>query len=250
MLFSLNFKFRYRLISYILTQCAILYLLYGGGVLPVVSTSLWGGLFLTIFLAFGSMLCSFPIAILLALGRNSSLVIFKPVCITFIEVVRGVPLISILFLAAVMFPLFVSADVVIDNLFCVFVGITLFQAAYLAEVIRAGLLSVSKGQIEAAVSLGMSYPLTMTFVVLPQALRIAIPGILNSFIALFKDTTLVLIIGIYDFLGIVQNATTDPLWLGTALEAYLFCAFVYWIFCFGMSTYSKHLEKKLRVSSF
>lgn len=244
------FTFRYRLINYILMQSIIVYLLYGGGLLPVVPTALWGGLFLTLFLAFGSMLCSFPIAILLALGRHSSLVIVKPLCIAFIEIIRGVPLITILFLAAVMFPLFVSTEVVVDNLFCVFVGIIVFQAAYLAEVIRAGLLSVPRGQVEAATSLGMNYLLTTTFIVLPQALRIAIPGILNNFIALFKDTTLVLIIGIYDFLGMVQNATTDPRWLGTALEAYLFCALVYWIFCFGMSAYSKFLEKKLRVGLF
>ncbi len=159
-LFSVSLKFHYRFLSYIPMQCAIVYLLYGGGFLPIVPTALWGGLFLTLFLAFGSMLCSFPIAILLALGRQSSLVIFKPICITFIEVIRGVPLITILFLAAVMFPLFISTEMVVDNLFCVFVGITLFQAAYLAEVIRAGLLSVPQGQREAATALGMNYFLT------------------------------------------------------------------------------------------
>lgn len=241
-------SFKKRLALLFTVPILSIYLLYGGMHLKVVSTDLWGGLFLSIVLSVGSMLFSFPIAILLALGRSSSLLIIKPLCIAFIEVIRGVPLISILFLAAVMFPLFISADLVIDNLICVFVGIALFQAAYLAEVIRAGLNSVPKGQVEAAASLGLNYRLTTSLVVLPQALRAAIPGIVNSFIALFKDTTLVLIVGIYDFLGIVQAATTDPKWLGTSLEAYLFCAVVYWIFCFGMSTYSKRLERKLRVS--
>lgn len=238
-----------RLTLLISLPTVVIYLLYGGLYLKVIPTDLWGGLFLSIALSVGSMLFSFPIAVLLALGRNSTLLVIKPLCVAFIEIIRGVPLISILFLAAVMFPLFISADWVVDNLLCIFIGIALFQAAYLAEVIRAGLNSVPKGQIEAAASLGLSYRLTMFLVVLPQALRTAIPGIVNSFIALFKDTTLVLIVGIYDFLGIVQAATTDPKWLGTALEAYLFCALVYWIFCFSMSSYSKYLEKKLRASS-
>lgn len=239
--------YKLRFTSIFMLTCGVLYLLHGGGPLRVVSTDLWGGLFLTIFLSIGSMLFAFPIAILLALGRSSSLLIIKPLCVMFIEVIRGVPLVSILFLAAVMFPLFVSSAVVLNNLLCVFIGIALFQAAYLAEVIRAGLKSVPDGQKEAAASLGLSYGLITTLIVLPQALRTAIPGIMNSFISLFKDTTLVLIVGIYDFLGIVQMATTDPKWIGTALEAYVFCALIYWVFCFGMSTYSKHLEKKLRV---
>ncbi|MGE3318015.1 MAG: amino acid ABC transporter permease [Candidatus Berkiella sp.] len=240
---------KYRLLVILIAVCLIVYLLYGGFYLTVVPTDLWGGFFLTVVLSAGSIICSFPIAILLALGRHSSLAIIKPLCITFIEVVRGVPLVSILFLAAVMFPLFVSSNVVLNNLFCVFVGIALFQAAYLAEVIRAGLNSVPKGQIEAATSLGLPHRYITSLIILPQALRTAIPGIMNSFIALFKDTTLVLIVGIYDFLGIVQTSTTDPKWLGTALEAYLFCALVYWVICFSMSFYSKRLEKKLRVSS-
>ncbi|HRE31405.1 MAG TPA: amino acid ABC transporter permease, partial [Candidatus Berkiella sp.] len=242
LLTQIKAQLRYRLVVFLLINLFIAYLLYGGGILKVVPTELWGGLFLTIVLSVGSMICSFPLAILLALGRHSKLVIIKPLCVSFIEVIRGVPLISILFLAAVMFPLFVSIDIVIDNLVCVFIGITLFQAAYLSEVVRAGLNSVPYGQVEAAASLGMNYRLSMILVVLPQALRTAIPGIMNSFISLFKDTTLVLIIGIYDFLGIVQTATTDPRWLGTSLEAYLFCALVYWIFCFGMSRYSNRLE--------
>lgn len=245
----LRLQFLYRLIFFIIISIGILYLLRGGFILKGVPTNLWGGLSLTIFLAFGSMFCSFPIAILLALGRNSSLIIVKGLCVTFIELVRGVPLISILFMASVMLPLFLPQEIVIDKLMRAFVGITLFQAAYLAEVLRGGLNSLPAGQREAAISLGMNYWQANCFIVLPQVLRVCIPGIVNNFIALFKDTTLVLIIGIYDFLGIVQAATTSPLWLGTALEAYLFCGTVYWIFCFSMSFYSRYLERKLRTST-
>lgn len=221
------------------------FLLYGGLGLSIVPTSKWGGLFLTIVLSFGAIICATPLALMLALGRNSSLIIIKGICITLIELIRGVPLISILFMASVMLPLFFSQDIIIDKLLRAFIAITLFQAAYLAEVIRGGLNALPKGQYEAAYALGMNYWQTMSLIILPQALRVVIPGIVNSFIALFKDTTLVLMIGIFDFLGIVQSATTDPHWLGTALEGYLFCAFVYWIFCFSMSLYSKNLERKL-----
>jgi general L-amino acid transport system permease protein len=243
----IRFKLLYRLTFVVVASVLILTLLHGGLFLKVVPTNLWGGLFLTIFLAFGSMLSAFPLALLLALGRNSQLIIFKTLCVMFIEIVRGVPLISILFMAAVMLPLFFSQEIVIDKLLRAFIGIVLFQAAYLAEVIRGGLNSLPKGQYEAAYSLGMNYWQTTGLIVLPQALRSVIPGIVNNFIALFKDTTLVLIIGIYDFLGIVQLATTSPTWLGTSLEAYLFCGIVYWLFCFSMSSYSRALERKLKV---
>ncbi len=238
-----------RLLFLALISFLILFFLHGGFFLQKVTTDLWGGLFLTIFLAFGSILCAFPLAILLALGRNSSLFIIKSICVSFIELLRGVPLISILFMASVMLPLLLPQEVVVDKLIRAFIGITLFQAAYLAEVIRGGLRSLPRGQYEAAISLGMGYWQTTGLIVLPQALRAVIPGIVNNFIALFKDTTLVLIIGIYDFLGIVQVATTDPLWLGTALEAYIFCGLVYWVFCFSMSFYSRYLEKKLNGGS-
>lgn len=241
------FQMRYRLLMVGSILGLTAFILYGGFGLTIVPTSKWGGLSLTIVLALGSMFCSLPLAVCLALGRNSSLLIFKSLCITFIELIRGVPLISILFMASVMLPLFFSQEVVIDKLLRAFIGLTLFQAAYLAEVVRAGLNSIPKDQYEAAQALGMSYWQNMGLVILPQALRIAIPGILNSFIALFKDTTLVLMIGIFDFLGIVQNAITSPEWLGTALEAYLFCALVYWIFCFGLSSYGKYLERSLKL---
>lgn len=240
-LFKIPFLFRILISLFI--WIVILYLLYGGFILQIVPTSAWGGLFLTLFLAFASMFCAFPIGILLALGRHSSLLLIKGICIIFIEVIRGVPLITILFMASVMLPLLFSTEIDVDKLLRAFVGITIFQAAYLAEVIRGGLNSLPKGQYEASYSLGLGSIYTMWFIILPQALRVVIPGIVNNFIALFKDTTLVLMIGIFDFLGMVQVATTDPRWLGSALEAYLFCALVYWVFCFGMSLYSKRLEK-------
>lgn len=243
-----------RLYSKIIMMIAIIllavYILYGGLGLPVVSTNKWGGLFLTIVLSFGAIAGAMPIALMLALGRSSSLMIVKGLCICVIEFIRGVPLISILFMASVMLPLFFPQEIVIDKLLRAFIAITLFEAAYLAEVIRGGLNSLPAGQYEAAYALGMGYWQTMILVILPQALRVVIPGMVNSFIALFKDTTLVLMIGLFDFLGIVQSATTDPRWLGTALEGYIFCAFVYWIFCFSMSVYSKYLEHKLKVKSF
>ncbi|MBS0288862.1 MAG: amino acid ABC transporter permease [Proteobacteria bacterium] len=238
-----------RLLFLVASYIIIFYLLYGGVGLKVVPTHLWGGLFLTIFLAFGSMTFAFFLGILLALGRNSPLLLIKGFCIIFIELIRGVPLVTILFMAGVMSPLFLPEEMIVDKLLSAFIGLTCFASAYAAEVIRAGLNSLPKGQIEGAYALGMSYWQTMGLVILPQALRTVIPGLVNNFIALFKDTTLVLIIGIYDFLGIVQLAITDPLWLGSALEAYLFCALVYWVCCFSMSFYSRYLEKKLSIGS-
>lgn len=235
---------RTRILLIVTIALFIVYLLYGGVFLQIVPTDRWGGFSLTLFLSFGSIVVAFPIALLLALGRNSQLTILKSVCVLLIELVRGVPLISILFFASVMLPLFFTQEVVLDKLLRAFFGIAIFQGAYLAEVIRAGLNSVPKGQTQAAQALGLNYWQIQYLIVLPQALRRVIPGIVNNFIALFKDTTLVLIIGIYDFLGIVQAATTSPQWLGTALEAYIFCALVYWIICFSMSLYSKHLENK------
>ena len=220
-------------------------LLHGGIFgLTVVSTSQWSGLFLTLVLACGGIVAAFPLGILLALGRRSNMPVIKAICVIFIEAVRGVPLISVLFMASVMFPLFMPDYITIDNLLRAFIGITLFQAAYMAEVIRGGLEAVPKGQYEGARSIGLGYWAMMALVVLPQALKIVIPGLVNTTIGLFKDTTLVLIIGLFDFLGIVQAATTDPQWLGMTLEGYVFCAVIYWVFCFCMSSYSQRLEKR------
>ncbi len=223
------------------------WLLFHGGVLGlvVVETAQWGGLFLTLVIAGVGIVASFPLGVLLALGRRSRLLVIRSLSIGFIELIRGVPLISVLFMASVMLPLFMPEGVSFDKLLRALIGITLFQSAYMAEVVRGGLQAIPRGQTEAAFSLGLGYWRTMQLIILPQALRLVIPGIVNTFIALFKDTTLVLIIGMFDFLGIVQAATTDPDWLGMAVEGYVFCAVVYWLFCFSMSRYSVAVEQKL-----
>ena len=222
------------------------FMLYGGHFgLPVVATHRWGGLMLTLVLAVVGMAGALPIGILLALGRRSQMPIVKSFCVVFIEFWRGVPLITVLFMASVMLPLFMPTGVSVDRLVRAFIGITLFQSAYMAEVIRGGLQAIPRGQEEAAAALGMSYWRRMGLVVLPQALKMMIPGIVNTFISLFKDTTLVMIIGLFDLLGIVQAALSDSRWLGFALEGYVFAAFVFWLFCFSMSRYSQYLERKL-----
>ena len=222
------------------------YLFHGGAFgLRVVETSLWGGLFLTLVIAGVGIVASLPLGILFALGRRSEMPIVRAVCITFIEVMRGVPLITILFMASVMLPLFLPEGVNFDKLLRALVGVALFSAAYMAEVVRGGLQAIPKGQYEAAQALGLSFWKMMGLIILPQALKIVIPGIVNTLIGLFKDTTLVLIIGLFDLLGIVQAALTDASWIGFATEGYVFAAFGFWIFCFGMSRYSIHVERKL-----
>jgi general L-amino acid transport system permease protein len=213
--------------------------------LAAVDTPLWGGLFLTLVIATVGIVASLPIGIVLALGRRSDMPIVKALCIGFIELWRGVPLITVLFMASVMFPLFMPEGVNFDKLLRALIAVMLFSAAYLAETVRGGLQAIPKGQYEAAQALGLSYWKMMGLIVLPQALKLVIPGIVNSFIALFKDTTLVLIIGLFDLLGMVQLVGTNPSWLGFATEGYVFVAFMFWMFCFGMSRYSQHLERKL-----
>ncbi|PIE45409.1 MAG: amino acid ABC transporter permease [Gammaproteobacteria bacterium] len=210
-----------------------------------VPTSNWGGLMLTLVISFIGIVASLPLGIILALGRRSDMPIVKSVCIAFIELWRGVPLITVLFMSSVMFPLFLPEGVNFDKLLRALIGIALFSSAYMAEVVRGGLQAIPKGQTEAAQSLGLSFWKTMSFIILPQALKIVIPGIVNTFIGLFKDTTLVLIIGLFDFLGIIQAASQDPKWLGYHTEGYVFAALVYFIFCFSMSRYSMYLERKL-----
>lgn len=226
------------------------FLLVRGGVpgLPYVSTELWGGLFLTLVVASVGIAASFPIGILLALGRRSELPIVRWASIAFIEFVRGVPLVTVLFMASVMLPLFLPPDVTFDKLLRALIGVALFSAAYLAEVIRGGLQAIPRGQYEAADALGLSYAQKMGFIVLPQALKLVIPGIVNSFISLFKDTSLVLIIGLFDLLGIVQQSiSADAKWFSpqTAATGYVFAGAVFWVFCFGMSRYSAFLERHL-----
>lgn len=223
------------------------WLFHGGLGLPEVETSRWGGLFLTLVVAGASMSAALPLGILLALGRRSSLPAVKAVCTVFIEFWRGVPHITVLFMASVMLPLFLPAGVDLDKLLRALIGVAVFAGAYMAEVIRGGLQGVPAGQLEAAKALGLSYWQQMRLVVLPQALRLVIPGIVNVFIALFKDTSLVLIIGLFDLLGMVQAAVTNPQWLGYAVEGYVFAALVFWLFCYGMSVLSRRLERRLNV---
>ncbi|MES1927906.1 amino acid ABC transporter permease [Salinisphaera dokdonensis CL-ES53] len=225
----------------------VAFILIGGGVfgLEPVQTTRWGGLTLTLVLAYGGILASLPIGILLALGRRSTMPIIRGLSVVFIEVWRAVPLITVLFMASVMLPLFLPEGVTFDKLMRAMIGITLFWSAYMAEVIRGGLQAIPKGQYEAADALGLSYARKMGLVILPQALKLVIPGIVNTFIALFKDTTLVLIIGLFDVLGTVQSTIIDPAWRNVATEGYVFVAFCFWVFCFGISRYSQNLERKL-----
>jgi len=226
----------------------IAYVLFHGGILglPVVETSQWGGLMLTLVLAVVGMVLALPLGILLALGRRSRMPVIRAASVTYIELWRGVPLITVLFMASVMLPLFLPEGATLDKLLRAMIGIVLFQSAYMAEVVRGGLQAIPTGQYEAAESLGLGYWQSMGLIILPQALKLVIPGIVNTFIALFKDTTLVLIIGLFDLLGIVQQAFADPNWLGYSVEGYLFAGFVFWAFCFGMSRYSQALERELQ----
>ncbi|MDX1301386.1 amino acid ABC transporter permease [Photobacterium sp.] len=222
-------------------------LLLHGGVfgLPVVSTHMWGGLLVTLIIALTGILASLPFGIVLALGRRSEMPVLRSMSTIYIEFWRGIPLITVLFMASVMLPLFLSGGTEIDKLLRALIGVVLFNSAYMAEAIRGGLQSVPKGQYEAAEALGLSYWKKTRLVILPQALKISIPSIVNTFIALLKDTSLVLIIGMFDVLGIAQSANSDPAWLGFSTESYLFAALVFWVMCFGMSRYSLHLENKL-----
>src|SRR5210317_508148 len=225
--------------------------LFHGGLfgLEEVETRVWGGLFLTLFISVFSIIFCFPIGVLLAMGRRSKLPVIRYFSIGFIELWRGVPLITVLFMAAVMFPVFLPSGTNLDKLVRVIIAITLFESAYIAEVIRGGLQATPKGQYDAANSLGMGYWKSHILIILPQALKIVIPGVANTFIALFKDTPLILVVGLMELLGMVNMAKTNPAWLGLATEGYVFAAIVYFIFCFAMSRYSLRLEKQLKTSN-
>lgn len=235
--FAIYMVFLYPFIAY--------FLFFGGGVLETVETEQWGGLFLTLVLAIVPIAVSLPLGTLLALGRRSNMPILRMFCIGFIELPRGVPLISVLFMASVVLPLFLPPGTYFDKVLRALVGMSIFAAAYMAEVVRGGLQAIPKGQYEAAEAMGLNYWKMMWLIILPQALKIVIPGIVSNFIGLFKDTTLVLIIGLLDMLNMIQAAAQDKNWLGTIVEGYVFAAFVYWIFCFSMSRYSIYLEDKL-----
>lgn len=222
------------------------FVLLKGGVaeLPTIEPRQWGGLMLSLVITIVGLAIAFPLGVLLALGRRSSMPVIRTFCVAFIELWRAVPLITVLFMAAVMLPLFLPDGMTVDKLLRALIGVGLFTAAYLAEVVRGGLQAVPRGQYEAAFALGLGYWRTMVFVILPQALRHVIPGLINTVISLFKDTTLVLIIGMFDFLGIIQASLTDPEWIGFALEGYVFAAMVYWIICFGLSRLSLAVERR------
>jgi general L-amino acid transport system permease protein len=225
-----------------LSLCLIL--MRGGAMgLAVVGSDLWNGLPLTLFLSVIGLAGAFPLAILLALGRRSTMPAVRALSVGYIELIRGVPLITVLFMASVMLPLFLPSGVNVDNLVRALIGLMLFEAAYLAEVVRGGLQAIPSGQYEAADALGLSYWQKMRLVVLPQALAIAIPPLVNTFISAFKDTTLVTIVGLFDLLAAAGNAITDPQWRGFYVEAYAFVAAIYFIFCFFMSRYSRYLER-------
>ena len=227
---------------------AVFFMLMYGNVLGLskVETDRWGGLPLTLLLASLSMVMAFPIAMVVALGRRSTLPAIRTVSTLYVELIRGVPLISVLFMASFMFPLFMPEGVTIDVLIRVLVGITLFAAAYMAEVIRGGLQAIPKGQIEAAATLGLSYWQTQRKIVLPQALAMVVPSIMNNFIGLFKDTSLVTIVSLYELTGALSLAlNSDANWRPFKIEGYLFIALIYFAFCFSMSRYSMWVEKQV-----
>ena len=221
--------------------------LISGGIfgLKWIETGAWGGLSLTLIVSAFALILCFPIGMFLALGRRSELPVIKYSSIGFIEIWRGVPLITVLFMSAVMFPMFLPDGTYMDKLMRVIIAITLFEAAYMAEVIRGGLQALPRGQYDAAKSLGMGYWRMHLFVILPQALKLVIPGIANTFLALVKDTPLIFVVGLLELAGMIGLAKTNPKWLGMAIEGYVFAGLVFWIICYSMSRYSQRLEKKL-----
>jgi len=246
-------KVKHILIGWVIAPILTLVLISGfenNAALPKVVTTLWGGLLVTFLLAVGGILLSFPIGVLLALGRRSSLPVVSAFSTIFIEGVRGVPLITILFMFSVIMALFLPSDTRIDRLLRALMALTVFSAAYTAENVRGGLQAIPPGQVEAAKALGMSGWKTMLFIVLPQAIRLVIPTIVGQFISLFKDTTLVVIVGINDFLGIGRSIiNSDPAFVQLQFEVYIFIAVVYWIFSYLMSLASRRLEHALGVVS-
>lgn len=252
MLLSMNRRFwsPWLAVAWIVGFIAVYFVLRGGvlGLEPV-RTSQWGGLTLTLVLAVVGIAFAAPLALMLALGRRSEMPLIKVVCIVVIEVFRGVPLISVLFMASVMFPLFLPEGVSIDVLLRAQIGIIFFQAAYLAEVFRGGMQAIPKGQYEAADSLGLNYWHKTFKIILPQALRLVIPPTMSTFISLFKDTSLVVIIGLFDLLAATRAAVNDPMWRQQFIEAYVFIALIYFCFCFFMSRYSAYLDNDLKKST-
>ncbi|MBM7572163.1 amino acid ABC transporter permease [Aquibacillus albus] len=224
-----------------------IFLLNGFGVFSTVKTNVWGGLLLTLLISVVAIVVSFPIGILLALGRTSNLPIVKYFCIAYIEIIRGVPLITVFFMAQLMIPLFLPEGLEINNVLRVMIGATLFTAAYMAENVRGGLQSIPSGQFEAAKAIGLNGPQAMTFIIMPQALRAIIPAIVGQSISMFKDTSLVAIVGLIDLLGIAQTVISNPDFLGRQMEVYMYIALLYWVIAYSMSYASRRMEKSLGV---
>ncbi|WP_267550997.1 amino acid ABC transporter permease [Rhizobium rhizogenes] len=235
------------LLAFIALPVVSFFLLHGGFGLEVVETERWGGLLVTLVISFVAIAVSFPFGIVLALGRRSKLPVLRMLCVIFIEVIRGVPLITVLFMASYMLPLFMPQGWTVDKLLRAVVGVAIFTSAYMAEVFRGGLQAVPKGQFEGADSLGLGYWQKMRLIVLPQAIKLVIPSIVNSYISMFKDTSLVAIVGMFDLLGIVRQNFSDANWASavTPVTGLIFAGFVFWLFCFGMSRYSGFMERHL-----
>ena len=239
--------FYYTVFLPVISFFLIYYLISGGSFgLVWVETGAWGGLSLTFIVSFFCLIFCFPIGMMLALGRRSDLPTIKYSSLGFIEFWRGVPLITVLFMSAVMFPMFLPDGVYMDKLIRVIIAITLFEAAYVAEVIRGGLQALPRGQYDAAKSLGMGYWKLHLLVILPQALKLVIPGIANTFLALVKDTPLIFVVGLLELTGMLGLAKTNPEWLGFSMEGYVFAAIIFWIICYTMSRYSQNLELKYK----
>jgi general L-amino acid transport system permease protein len=241
-----RFRRKELFLVWVAALTVIAVLMWGGVLgLPFVPQERWGGLPVTLILATFGLALGFPLGILVALGRRSNLPAIKATCILYVELIRGVPLVSLLFMASVMFPLFLPEGITIDKLLRAQVAIILFAGAYLAEVVRGGLQALPKGQYEAADSLGLSYWQKTGLIILPQALRLVIPPLVNTFIGFFKDTSLVLIIGIFDLLTAAKTAIVEPAWQAFGLEVFVVVAVIYFLFCFAMSRYSQRLEEEL-----
>lgn len=248
---KLKFKLINALLSIFFVPLFSYILLYGGSFgLTIVPTSRWGGLLATLIIAYSSIIVSLPLGTLLALGRQSNKPIIHLLCVIFIETLRGVPLVAVLFVANVMLPLFFPQNLNFDNFLRALIAVALFTSVYIAEVIRGGLQAVPKAQYEASWSLGLRHWQTISFIIVPQAFRLVIPGIINILIGMFKDTSLIYTINMQDLLGAAQNATLQPNWISpvTPATAYIFAGFIFWIFCFGMSRYAHFIERHLNSS--
>lgn len=232
-------------LAWFLSFFVVLWLMAGGFGLKSVSTTTWGGLLLTIFMAVVSIVLCFPLGVLLALGRQSSLPVVRWLSILYIELIRGIPLIAILFIGQNMIPLFLPQGIRLDNILRAIIGLTLFSAAYLAENVRGGLQAIPRGQVEAANALGLNPILTTGLIILPQALKISIPAIVGQFISLLQDTTLLSIVGIIELLGITRSILANPQFIGRYWEAYTFIGIMYWLLCYAMSWGSRRLERQL-----